>query len=85
MPSRINRTLTQVSPWNPTNSYALNASGSPQRYVGDFRSALETTGLGYYNYLKMLAAGARLMQLQSSEKAWFPQDRTPRNCGAEII
>jgi len=72
MPSRINRTLKHVSPWNPTNFYALNASGSPQRYAGGFRSALETTALGYYNYLKMLAAGARLIQLQSIEKHWVP-------------
>jgi hypothetical protein len=71
MPSRISCTLTHVSPWNPTNFYALNASGSSQRHVGDFRSALETTALGYYNYLKMIAAAAHLMQLQSSEKAWF--------------
>jgi hypothetical protein len=46
---------------------------------------LETTALGYYSYLKMLAAGARPMRLQISKKAWFPQDRTPRNGGAEII
>ena len=81
MPSRINRTLKHVSPWNPANFYALNASGSPQRYVGGFRSALETTALGYYNYLKMLAAGVASCNYKAAKRTCFQQNRTPLSCG----
>ena len=44
---------------------------------------LETIRSDYYNYLKMCAARIRLVQLRSSEKAWFGLSRKISHNSAE--